>query len=118
MAYGDKALLLRRCKATRRDGMPCKAYAKWGDSVCSVHRTSRKKMTNPHPLRKCDCAAYPFPHRPAGGFCRWPEKPLLKTEKVKDIFGVSRNGVEICLKRKSRAALSILNALAESSIAF
>jgi len=23
----------------------------------------------------CSCSAYPWPHRPGGGLCRWPEKP-------------------------------------------
>ena len=26
--------------------------------------------------RKCRCEAYPWPHRPGGGFCRWPDPPL------------------------------------------
>jgi hypothetical protein len=26
--------------------------------------------------RKCGCKAYPWPHRPGGGLCRWPEPPL------------------------------------------
>lgn len=26
--------------------------------------------------RKCGCEAYPFPHRPGGGFCRYPDPPL------------------------------------------
>jgi hypothetical protein len=26
--------------------------------------------------RKCRCAAYPWPHRPGGGLCRYPEPPL------------------------------------------
>ena len=25
---------------------------------------------------KCQCKAYPWPHRPGGGFCRFPEPPL------------------------------------------
>jgi hypothetical protein len=25
---------------------------------------------------KCRCAAYPWPHRPAGGLCRCPDPPL------------------------------------------
>jgi hypothetical protein len=25
---------------------------------------------------KCQCAAYPWPHRPSGGLCRWPDPPL------------------------------------------
>jgi hypothetical protein len=26
--------------------------------------------------QKCRCAAYPWPHRPRGGLCRWPDAPL------------------------------------------
>jgi len=26
--------------------------------------------------RKCRCAAYPWPHRPGGGLCRYPDPPL------------------------------------------
>jgi hypothetical protein len=26
--------------------------------------------------RKCRCEAYPWPHCPAGGLCRWPDPPL------------------------------------------
>lgn len=25
--------------------------------------------------RKCQCEAYPWPHRPTGGLCRWPDPP-------------------------------------------
>src|SRR6266480_7704200 len=25
---------------------------------------------------KCRCEAYPWPHRPRGGLCRWPDSPL------------------------------------------
>ncbi|HEY7087918.1 MAG TPA: hypothetical protein VH518_07490 [Tepidisphaeraceae bacterium] len=25
---------------------------------------------------KCKCPAYPWPHRPGGGLCRWPDPPL------------------------------------------
>jgi hypothetical protein len=25
---------------------------------------------------KCRCRAYPWPHRPGGGLCRWPDPPL------------------------------------------
>jgi len=27
---------------------------------------------------KCRCEAYPWPHRPAGGLCRYPDPPLEK----------------------------------------
>ena len=30
------------------------------------------------PRPRCSCRAYPFPHRPRGGLCRYPEPPLAK----------------------------------------
>jgi hypothetical protein len=30
---------------------------------------------------KCRCEAYPWPHRPGGGFCRWPEPPAQKWQR-------------------------------------
>ena len=26
--------------------------------------------------KKCRCEAYPWPHRPGGGLCRWPDPPI------------------------------------------
>src|SRR5689334_25139742 len=37
-------------------------------------RTKRKARNKRR--RKCRCKAYPWPHRPGGGFCRWPDPPL------------------------------------------
>jgi len=31
--------------------------------------------------RKCQCQAYPWPHRPGGGLCRWPEPPTQRYER-------------------------------------
>jgi hypothetical protein len=31
--------------------------------------------------RKCLCEAYPWPHRPGGGFCRWPDPPLERYQR-------------------------------------
>jgi hypothetical protein len=39
-------------------------------------RADRKKRDKKR--RKCGCEAYPWPHRPGGGFCRWPDPPLQK----------------------------------------
>ena len=30
---------------------------------------------------KCRCQAYPWPHRPAGGLCRWPDPPLERYQR-------------------------------------
>lgn len=31
--------------------------------------------------RKCKCEAYPWPHRPGGGLCRWPDPPLERYQR-------------------------------------
>jgi len=31
MAYSEKAKALRQCKALKKDGEPCQAYAVWGE---------------------------------------------------------------------------------------
>ena len=30
---------------------------------------------------KCRCEAYPWPHRPGGGLCRWPDPPLERYQR-------------------------------------
>src|SRR5688500_14800732 len=30
---------------------------------------------------KCRCDAYPWPHRPGGGFCRYPEPPIQRWQR-------------------------------------
>lgn len=68
--YSEKAKQLRRCKAKKQDGTPCRAWAMWGDPrQFSYHRT----------IAVCTCEAYSFPHRPGGGLCRWPEPPLWRS---------------------------------------
>jgi hypothetical protein len=85
MAYSDEARRRRRCTATTRAGQPCQAWAVWGDSGqrCSNH--AGRHHTGPlgpgfAPRRHatyvpCRCQAYGWPHRPAGGACRWPDSP-------------------------------------------
>ena len=66
MAYGDKALLLRRCKVTRKDGMPCKAYAKWGiASVLHIGRAGKKddQSTPAEKMRLCCLSVSASPRR-------------------------------------------------------
>lgn len=36
-------------------------------------RVRRKATDKARP--KCRCKAYPWPHRPAGGYCRFPDQP-------------------------------------------
>lgn len=87
MAYSEAARELRRCKGTRADGHPCKAWAVWGGALCAAHLHKTRGPGGPEPWlhvpskARCDCAAYPFPHRPAAGLCRWPEPPRRKWDK-------------------------------------
>ena len=30
---------------------------------------------------RCRCEAYPWPHRPGGGLCRWPDPPLERYQR-------------------------------------
>ena len=84
MAYSPKAQALRRCRAVRKDGQPCRAYAVWDDPrrLCAAHGRHhtgkmprefdpRYKTNNP----PCTCQAYAWPHRPGGGLCQWPDVP-------------------------------------------
>ena len=68
---------MRQCVATTRAGTRCQSYAVWGDlrQLCTAHGGKRYPTT-----RTCTCAAYPFPHRPGGGLCRWPEEPLFRLD--------------------------------------
>lgn len=42
--------------------------------LAAWNRANRKARDKKR--RKCRCKAYPWPHRPAGGLCRWPDPPL------------------------------------------
>ena len=67
---------------------PCKAWALWDcpEQLCSgqFHTTRGPELTPEERLTRekqrtrptCDCAAYPFPHRPGNGLCRWSEDPI------------------------------------------
>lgn len=81
MAYSLHAECLRRCVAIKKDGAPCKAWARWGDDrqLCSRHGgNTSNPWEGSSALRskpKCDCEAYAWPHRPGSGLCRWPDQP-------------------------------------------
>lgn len=84
MAYSDKAREMRRCKATRKDGQPCRAYALWGgNGLCAGHAYKKRRQLPrgyrewPTKAPPCTCAAYKWPHRPGSGVCRWPDPPLF-----------------------------------------
>ncbi len=89
MAYSERAKALRRCKAHKRDGTPCRAWACWNDPLqrCMAHagRHHRGSMRDKAPYwprgpkyKPCRCAAYEWPHRPAHGLCRWPDPPIYR----------------------------------------
>lgn len=89
--YGYMAASLRRCRGVRRDGSPCRAWAKWNatEQRCAAHsshpRRTRAGSGNSWPFMPppakparytpCRCIAYAWPHRPASGLCRWPLEP-------------------------------------------
>ena len=86
MAYSEKAKALRRCKALRKDGKPCKAWAVWGEDFCMAHSGRHHQGPMPNPpafltrqyknrTPPCRCNAYNWPHRPGGGLCNWPDPP-------------------------------------------
>src|SRR5689334_6798938 len=86
MTYSKKAQELRRCKATKANGEPCRAWAMWRDPQgrCMAHagveRNFNGRCKGPVKTQTvaCNCAAYAWPHRPGGGFCRWPDPPLFR----------------------------------------
>jgi hypothetical protein len=45
----------------------------------ALQRAKRKATDQRRP--KCRCEAYPWPHRPGGGFCRWPDPPLERYQR-------------------------------------
>ena len=87
MTYSATAIERRRCRGTRKDGDPCKAWALWGhpDQVCLSH--SERRHRGPMALHRrsfatryvpCTCDAYAWPHRPGGGDCEWPDPPRYR----------------------------------------
>lgn len=79
MAYTEKARMLRRCRASTRSGQPCRNYAVWSDTLhrCGTHggRVAGSHTREKTAYVPCICAAYPFPHRPGSGLCKWPDVP-------------------------------------------
>jgi hypothetical protein len=86
--YTPEAVARRRCRGTRRDGQPCRAWALWGapGQRCVVHAEGARPPGGGWPpedpptmAEPCRCAAYAWPHRPGGGLCRWPGPPVGRT---------------------------------------
>jgi|DEB0MinimDraft_6_1074348.scaffolds.fasta_scaffold00749_9 hypothetical protein len=72
----DRYTEVRKCKAIKKNGDPCKLWAVWGDTRCNRHGGSANGRIG----AVCDCEAYPFPHRPGGGLCEWPDPPTYKSK--------------------------------------
>lgn len=49
----------------------------------SEARLTAKRKTADKKRKKCACEAYPWPHRPGGGFCKWPDPPTERYERKK-----------------------------------
>lgn len=77
--YSKHALKMRRCQGHNRDGSPCEAWALWrsSDQKCRWHTSDHLAAQTEASTTTavCRCAAYPFPHRPGSGGCRWPDEP-------------------------------------------
>lgn len=84
LAYLRSLRESRRCTATTRGGLPCRAFVMWDSphKLCLVH--SGLGHHGPQPwwrasshvyarYPRCNCEAYGWPHRPGGGACIWPE---------------------------------------------
>ena len=96
MAYSDKAKELRKCRAIKPNGERCEACALWGHPkqlcvahACRHHRGSQRNARghlNHAPVVACKCGAYPFPHRPGGRDCNWPDRPEERREERAVVF--------------------------------
>jgi hypothetical protein len=94
LMYTPEAIRLRRCRGTRADGSPCRAWAIWGEASqqCVAHcgrpGVTRRGSGNYRPYQSprtararyqpCRCVAYAWPHRPGGGLCQWPIEPTYR----------------------------------------
>ena len=87
MEMGAEALVLQRRGMEKREKPD---PLKNGGSVVTTRY--KRKSDN---YQRCGCAAYPFPHRPGGGYCRWPDEPRVQTERVKEDWGASQYGIEV-----------------------
>lgn len=47
------------------------------DRAARAAKRAERKVTDKK-WPKCQCAAYPWPHRPGGGLCRHPDPPLQR----------------------------------------
>lgn len=92
VAYSWSVREVRRCRARTQEGNRCRSFAMWASSlgVCAGHGGRRERQAVERvsgervhaKYEPCDCNAYPFPHRPAGGDCVWPAGQILATVEV------------------------------------
>lgn len=80
----------RQCRGTTKANKPCRAWAllNCAEQLCAAHFYLTRGPELSHEQRQarekersrptCDCLAYPFPHRPNNGLCRWPLEPARK----------------------------------------
>jgi hypothetical protein len=47
------------------------------ERLADAQKRAKRKATDKK-RKKCRCEAYPWPHRPTGGLCRWPDPPVEK----------------------------------------
>ena len=88
MGYSARAIARRRCLGHTKAGMPCRAWALWGDprQLCVNHagrahtgpRDDKRRSSPSARYVHCRCEAYAWPHRPAGGLCCWPDSPEFR----------------------------------------
>src|SRR6516164_4286955 len=50
----------------------------------AVAEERAKRKASDKKRAKCRCEAYPWPHRPGGGFCRWPDPPVERWQSKPD----------------------------------
>jgi len=51
------------------------------DERRAVAKVRAKRKAHDKRRAKCRCEAYPWPHRPGGGFCRFPDPPLERWQR-------------------------------------
>jgi hypothetical protein len=86
----ERYLELRQCTAIAEStGKRCRSFALWDSQaqLCASHYHKRRgseltweereKRESERFRPTCDCRAYPFPHRPQTGGCRWPFEPAV-----------------------------------------
>jgi hypothetical protein len=61
-----------QCTAQTRQGTRCMHWAATGDDKCYQHGGIKQGKKVP-----CRCSAYPWPHKARGGWCNYPNPPII-----------------------------------------